>query len=143
MEIKADCYKWGKQGHIAWECPKKEEKRDQMHATIKENQDASEEDPDHGENIFIQKKEGRVVNKNWVLCDSQSTVNQVSNPALLSNIRRARKPSIIHCNAGSTSSILEGESGSVMVKHSPHGIANVLLLNEAKQRHRVTYDSHN
>jgi hypothetical protein len=29
-----------------------------------------------------------------------------------------------------------------MVKHSPHGIANVLLLNEVKQRHRVTYDNH-
>ncbi len=77
-----------------------------------------------------------------MLLDSQSTVNQVSNPALLSNIRRAKNPSIIHCNAGSTSSILEGEFGSVMVKHSPHGIANVLLLNEVKQCHRVTYNSH-
>jgi len=27
------------------------------------------------------------------------------------------------------------------VKHSPYGIANVLPLNGAKQRHRVTYDS--
>jgi hypothetical protein len=26
-------------------------------------------------------------------------------------------------------------------KHSPYGIANVLLLNGAKQHHRVTYDS--
>jgi hypothetical protein len=124
-------------------CPKKEEKQDQMHATIKENQDASKEDPDHGENIFVHKKEGgAVVNKNWVLFDSQSTDNQVSKPALLSNIRRAKNPSIIHCNAGSTSSILEGEFGSVTVKHSPHEIANVLSLNEVKQRHRVTYDSH-
>ncbi len=136
------CYKCGEQGHSARECPKKEEKQGQMHATIKEKQDASKEDPDHGENIFVQKKEGGLVNKNWVLLDSQSTVNQVSNPALLSNIRRANNPSIIHCNAGSTSSILKGEFGSVTVKHSPHGIANGLSLNEAKQRHRVTYDSH-
>jgi hypothetical protein len=27
-----------------------------MHATIKENQDASKEDPDHGENIFVKKR---------------------------------------------------------------------------------------
>ncbi len=27
------------------------------------------------------------------------------------------------------------------MKHSPYGIANVLSLNRAKQRHRVTYDS--
>jgi hypothetical protein len=113
-----------------------------MHTTIEEKQDASKEDPDHGENIFVQKKEGGVIKKNWVLLNSQSTVNQVSNPALLSNIIRAKNPSIIHCNAGSTSSILEGEFGSVMVKHSPHGIANVLLLNKVKQCHRVTYGSH-
>ncbi len=77
-----------------------------------------------------------------MLLDSQSTVNQVSNPALLSNIRRVKNPSIIHCTNGSTSSILEGEFGSVMVKYSPHGIANVPSLNKVKQRHRVTYDSH-
>ncbi len=136
------CYKCGKQGHITRECCEKEEKQDQMHMTIKEKQDARKEDPDHGENIFVQKKEGGVINKNWVLLDSQSTVNQVSNPALLSNIRRAKNPSIIRCNAGSTSSILKGEFGSVMVKHSPHGIANVLSLNEVKQRHRVMYNSH-
>jgi hypothetical protein len=137
------CYKCRKQGDITRECRNKEEKQDQMHSTIKEKQDASEEDPDHRESIFVQKKEGGVINKNWVLLNSQSTVNQISNPALLSNIRRAKNPSIIYCNAGSTSSILEGEFGSVMVNHSPHGIANVLLLNEVKQRHRVTYNSHN
>ena len=29
----------------------------------------------------------------------------------------------------------------ITVKHSPYGIANVLVLNGAKQHHRVTYDS--
>jgi hypothetical protein len=37
--------------------------------------------------------------------------------------------------------VLEGNFGSITVKHSPYGIANVLSLNRAKQRHRVTYDS--
>jgi hypothetical protein len=37
--------------------------------------------------------------------------------------------------------VLEGNFGSITVKQSPYGIANVLSLNGAKQRHRVTYDS--
>jgi hypothetical protein len=76
-----------------------------------------------------------------VLLDSQSTANQVANPGMLTNIRKAKNPVTIHCNAGSTYRALEGEFRNVMVKHNPHSIANVLLLYEAKQCHRVTYDS--
>jgi len=136
------CHKFREKGHIARECPLNEEKQDQiMHATIEEEAVADEEDTDNGENIFMQKKEGGMVDRNWVLLDSQSTIDQVSNPAMLTNIRKAKIPSKIHCNAGSTCSMLEGNFGSITVKHSPYGIANVLLLNGAKQRHRVTYDS--
>ena len=39
--------------------------------------------------------------------------------------------------------MLEGELfGKMTVMHDPHGIANVILLNDMKKRHRVTYDSH-
>jgi len=139
---KQTCYKCGEKGHIVRECPLNKEKQDQMHATIEEEAVADKEDTDDGENIFMQKKEGGVVGRNWVLLDSQSTVDQVSNPALLTNIRKAKNPSKIHCNARSTCSVLEGNFGSLTVKHSPYGIANVLSLNNgAKQRHRVTYDS--
>ncbi len=140
-KTKQTCYKCGEKGHIARECPLNQEKQDQMLATIKEEAVADKQDTDDGENIFVQKKEGGVVNMNWVLLDSQSTVDQVSNSAMLTNIRKAKNPSKMHCNAGSTCSVLEGNFGSLTVKHSPYGIANVLLLNGAKQRHRVTYDS--
>ncbi len=76
-----------------------------------------------------------------MLLDSQSTADQVANPGLLTNIRKAKKPVTIHCNAGSTYSTLEGEFGNVTVKHNPHSIVNVLLLYKAKQHHQVTYDS--
>ncbi len=89
----------------------------------------------------MQKKEGGVVNKNWVLLNSQSTADQVANPGLLTNIRKAKNPVTINCNAGSTYSALEGEFGNVTVKHDPHSIANVLTLYKAKQHHQVTYDS--
>jgi hypothetical protein len=129
-KTKQTCYKC-----ITRECPLNQEKQDQMHTTIKEEAVADKEDTDDGENIFVQKKEGGVVDRNWVLLDSQSTVDQISNHVMFTNIRKAKNPSKIHCNAGSTCSVLEGNFGSLTVKHSPYGIANVLSLNGAKQRH--------
>jgi hypothetical protein len=130
-----DCFKCGKWGHIARECPEKKGKEEQMHANVEADAGTEEEDLNQGENIFVQKKEGGVVNKNKVLLDSQSTADQVANPGLLTNIRKAKNPVTIHCNAGSTYSTLEGEFGNVTVKHDPHSIANVHSLYKAKQRH--------
>ena len=143
LKSRQACYKCREKGHIARECLLNEEKQDQMHATIEEEAVvADEEDTNDGENIFVQtKNKGGVVDRNWVLLDSKSTVDQVSNPAMLTNIRKAKNPSKIHCNVGSTCSVLEGNFGSIKVKDSSYGIANVLLLNGAKQRHQVTYDS--
>ncbi len=61
-----------------------------MHANIEQDALTEEEDMDKGENIFVQHKERGVVNKNWVLLDSQSTVDQIANPAFLSNIRKTK-----------------------------------------------------
>jgi hypothetical protein len=140
-KLRQDCFKCGKQRHIARECPEKEGKQEQMHANIDVDAGTEGEDLNQGENIFVQKKEGGVVNKNWVLLDSQSTADQVANPGMLTNLRKAKNLVTIHCNAGSTYSALKGEFGNLTVKHDPHSIANVLSLYEAKQRHQVTYDS--
>jgi hypothetical protein len=118
-----------------------EKEEEQMHVNIEQDALTEEEDINKGENIFIQHKERGVVNKNWVLLDSQSTVNQIANTAFLSNIRKAKKLATVHCNAGSTYSSLEEEFGTLTIKHNPRSIANVLSLHQAKDRHRVTYDS--
>jgi hypothetical protein len=67
----------------------------------------------------MQKREEGVVNKNWLILDSQSMVDQVANPALLKNIRKAANAVTMHCNAGSTSTNLGGDLGNVTVKHNP------------------------
>ncbi len=82
-----------------------------------------------------------VVDKNYLLLDNQSTVNQVANPSLLTNIRKADKPIVVHCNAGSTKTDLIGELGNLTVHHNPESIANVLSLKSVASRHHVMYDS--
>jgi hypothetical protein len=68
-------------------------------------------------------------------------MDQVANPVFLKNIRKAASAVIVHCNARSTSTNLEGDLGNISVKHNPHSIANVASLHETKQCHRVTYNS--
>jgi hypothetical protein len=46
-----------------------------MQATIEEEAVTDKEDTNNGENIFMQKKEGGVIDRNWVLLDSQSTID--------------------------------------------------------------------
>ncbi len=137
-----NCHNCGKKGHIALECPERKQAGNQehIHANIQED-GCNEDDINKGENILVQKREKGVVNKNWLLLDSQSMVDQVTNPAQLKNIRKAASAVTMHCIARSTSANLEEDLGDVTVKHNPHSIANVVSLHETKQRHRVTYDS--
>ncbi len=94
-----------------------------------------------GENIFVQARAKGVVNKNFLLMDNQSTVNQIANPSLLKNIQKSSKPITEHCNAGVTKTDLERELGGMTVHHNPNSIENVLSLKSVAEMHRVMYDS--
>ena len=112
------CHKCGKKGHLAWEC-KSKNKPEQVHANLEEE----DSDKDKDENLFVQHKTKGVVNKNYLLLDNQSTVDQIANPDPLTNIRKSQKLIVVHCNAGKTKSDLEGELGDMMVHHNPKSIA--------------------
>jgi len=130
------CHRCGKQGHLKRECPNKKEDKDQTHATIDE-----ENSPDNGENLFVQQMSNGMVNKNYLLLDNQSMVNQIANPSMLKNIRKSSKLIKIHYNAGMSKTDLEGELGGMTVYHNPNGIANVLSLKSVAEKHMGTYDS--
>ncbi len=130
------CHKCGKKGHLAREC-KSKNKPEQEHANVEEE----DSDKDEDEILFVQHKTKRVVDKNYLLLDNQSMVNQIANPGLLTNIRKSQKPIMVHCNAGKTKTDIEGKLGDMMVHHNPKSIANVLSLHSIKQKHWVTYNS--
>ncbi len=81
--------------------------------------------------FLVQKEERGIVNKKYILLGNQSTVDQIANPKLLMNIRKANKPITVYCNAGSTITNLKVELGSMTMKHNLYSIA---------KRHRVTYN---
>jgi hypothetical protein len=86
----------------------------------------------------VQARAKGVADKNFLLLDNQSTVNQIANPSLLKNIQKSSKPIALYCNAGVTKTDLEGELGGMTVHHNPNSITNVVALMSVAEMHRVT-----
>ena len=79
----------------------------------------------------------------WLLLDSCSTVNMVSDKTLLHDIHAADTPIPVHCNAGTIVLTKKGTLGDFPepVWYNPKGIANILSLHSVKSHYRVTMDT--
>ena len=85
-----------------------------------------------------------VVNPQWILIDSASTVNLFSNRSFLRNIREAPNGEELttHSNGGvSTTNLIGDLPGFGIVWLDERAIANVLSLSSVRQRFHVTQDS--
>ena len=68
--------------------------------------------------------------ESWILLDTRSLANLISNPSLLKDIHTVDRTMNIHCNAGYTSTNQMGHMGDYLVPvwYNPEGIANILSL---------------
>ncbi len=93
--------------------------------------------------IIAQDHGGRSsIDPNFLLLDSQSTVNLFSNPTHVDNISPAPHPIQVHCNKGVMPANNVANFGSNEVYVNKDGIVNVLSLFLLAKKHHMTYDSH-
>ena len=91
---------------------------------------------------LTQPKSKDAIPNTWLLLDSQSTVDVVTNRRLLKNIRKAPRRLRIRCNAGDRLTNMVGHlPGYGTVWYLEDGIANILSLAKVRKKHHVTYDS--
>ena len=92
--------------------------------------------------MFMFSQSGKKIPDNWILLDSQSTVDIFCNPRLVENIWRVKDRMKIQCNAGTRVTNLVGDlTGYGPVWFDSRVIANVLSLKLVKEKYHIQYDS--
>ena len=111
-----------------------------MNAAIGDETNGEDNKSASDEHIFHETGAGDL-NKDWVLLDNQSTLNQFINPKYLTNIHTVKNPVMVYCNAGSTTTNQKGMFRNFSVWYNPHGTTNILSLKTVTNHNLVTYKS--
>ena len=91
---------------------------------------------------LLLQQDGRIP-ATWLLADSCSSIDIISSPSLLHDIRNADSPLDLYCNAGKVTLHQVGYLGDYPfpVWFHPTGLANVMSLNNLTKCYRITMDS--
>ena len=99
--------------------------------------------PHHGCVLASNAVGGKPLPQRWILLDSCSSDNLISDRTLLHDIHQAARPLVVHCNAGSMTLTEQGYFGSYPepVWHNPSGLANIMSLNNVSKYYQLTMDT--
>ena len=139
------CYSCQQMGHYTNtpECPNYKPNSNKSNDSNDNNSKAT---PQGGDGVnalmFMFSQSRKNIPDNWILLDSQSTVDIFCNPRLVENINRVKDRMKIQCNAGTWVTNLVGDlPGYGAVWFDPRVIANVLSLKLVKEKYHIQYDS--
>ena len=78
----------------------------------------------------------------WLLLDSESSINIISNSSIVTNIQRSPNTIILHCNTGSRQVECTTDlNGYARVWYGYKAIANIPSLSHSTREYRVAFDS--
>ena len=139
------CYSCQQTGHYANtpECPNYKPSSNKSNDS---NDNSSKATPQGGDGVnalmFTFSQSRKNIPVNWILLDSQSTVDIFCNPRLVENICRVKDRMKMQCNAGTRVTNLVGDlPGYGPVWFNSRAIANVLSLKLVKEKYHIQYDS--
>ncbi len=141
------CKNCGKLGNTSLVCPDLMQSKpplDHIH-TMADIDDASDASEDSNVIILTQAETSsdcQPIDPDFVLLDSQSTVDLFSDLKHVQNICPAQLPIKVHCNKGTMSTAEVADFGDTQVYVNKDSIANVLSLFRLGQKYRITYDSY-
>ena len=111
-----------------------------MNTTVDDENNDVDNEGVRDEHIFHQTSGGDL-SKDCVLLNNQSTLDQFVNPRYLTNIHTVKKPIMVYCNAGSTTTNQKGMLCNFSIWYNLQGIANILSLKTVTDHYLVTYNS--
>ena len=136
------CYGCKKYGHISKFCPTS----DKHHGNIQQHQSHAQVGFSLTQHVF---DHGRtdIVNPDWLLLDSCSTVTTIKNPTLATNIADCAPGDEMRLT--STGGYLDHTKActtkflNINGYYNPYGLANICALRDVCDKYRVTMDSAN